>query len=96
MLQLNPDLVRIPDFSFISWDQLPDREYPDAKVPSLYPNLAVEVLSAEQHPGRDGSEAPRLFRRRLEAGLVSRPGRSIGSSLYFARVNDPAERVADS
>jgi Uma2 family endonuclease len=57
MLQLNPSLVRIPDISFISWDQLPDREYPEARVPSLYPDLAVEVLSA--------SDTPREMERKL-------------------------------
>jgi Uma2 family endonuclease len=46
MLRLNPTLVRIPDISFISWEQLPGRQYPEEKVPSLYPDLAVEVLSA--------------------------------------------------
>ena len=50
MYRLNPTLVRIPDISFISWDQLPGREYPDEKVPSLHPDLAVEVLSASSTP----------------------------------------------
>jgi Uma2 family endonuclease len=50
MLRLNPTQVRIPDVSFISWDQLPDREYPEARVPSLHPDLAVEVLSASNTP----------------------------------------------
>jgi Uma2 family endonuclease len=38
-------LVRIPDVSFISWDQLPNRKIPKKPLPDLYPNLAVEVLS---------------------------------------------------
>jgi Uma2 family endonuclease len=50
MLRLNPTLVRIPDISFISWDQLPGRKYPEEKVPLLHPDLAVEVLSASNTP----------------------------------------------
>lgn len=44
-LRLMPRLVRIPEVSFISWDQLPSREYPSRPIPDLYPDLAVEVLS---------------------------------------------------
>ncbi len=45
MLRLRPRLVRIPDVSFISWDQIPGNEFPSEPIPNLYPDLAVEVLS---------------------------------------------------
>jgi len=45
MMRLNPQRVRIPDLSFVSWDQFPNREVPATPIPSVYPNLAVEVLS---------------------------------------------------
>jgi Uma2 family endonuclease len=51
MLRLAPGLVRIPDFSFISWRQLPDRIFPDDAIANLYPDLAVEVISAGNTPG---------------------------------------------
>lgn len=44
-LRLWPGLVRIPDVSFISWDQLPKRKVPKKPIPDLHPDLAVEVLS---------------------------------------------------
>ena len=44
-IQLDIDLVRIPDVSFISWDRLPGGEFPDEPVPLLVPDLAVEVIS---------------------------------------------------
>ena len=44
-LKLMPRLVRIPDVSFISWDQLPAHEYPNDPIPELHPDIAVEVLS---------------------------------------------------
>lgn len=51
MLQLRPRLVRIPDVSFISWDQMPNGEFPSEPVPHLYPDLAVEVLSRSNTHG---------------------------------------------
>jgi Uma2 family endonuclease len=48
-LRLMPRLVRIPDVSFISWQQLPAKVYPSEPIPDLYPDLAVEVLS-ESNP----------------------------------------------
>jgi len=44
-LRLWPGLVRIPDISFISWDQLPNRKIPKKAIPDLHPDLAVEVIS---------------------------------------------------
>lgn len=51
MLRLRPRLVRIPDVSFISWDQIPSGEFPSEPVPDLFPDLAVEVLSRSNTPG---------------------------------------------
>jgi Uma2 family endonuclease len=45
MMRLRPGLVRAPDVSFISWDQIPGRQISDDPIPSVYPELAVEVFS---------------------------------------------------
>lgn len=50
-VELMPDLVRIPDVAFTSWDRLPGRRRPTSPVPRLAPNLAVEVLSSSNTPG---------------------------------------------
>jgi Uma2 family endonuclease len=44
-IQLDINLVRIPDVSFISWDRVPGGEVPEEPVPLLVPDLAVEVIS---------------------------------------------------
>ncbi len=44
-MKLRPGLVRIPDFSFLSWDRFPDRRYPTVPLPDVAPDLAIEVLS---------------------------------------------------
>jgi Uma2 family endonuclease len=58
MLQLFPGRIRIPDVSFIPWDQIPGRKWPDEPIPEIPPDLAVEVLS----PSNTASEI-RLKRR---------------------------------
>ena len=45
MLELEAGLVRIPDVSFVRWEQFPNREVTDVPIPDLYPDLAIEVLS---------------------------------------------------
>lgn len=45
MMKLAPELVRIPDVSYVSWAQFPGGVIGAAPIPSIYPELAVEVLS---------------------------------------------------
>jgi Uma2 family endonuclease len=45
MIEILADQVRIPDVSFIAWQSLPDRTYPDEPIPAIVPDLAVEILS---------------------------------------------------
>jgi Uma2 family endonuclease len=45
MMKLAAGLVRIPDVSFVPWDQFPKRKIPSKPIPRLSPKLAVEVLS---------------------------------------------------
>jgi Uma2 family endonuclease len=44
-IQLDIDLVRIPDVSFFSLERLPGGEVPEEPVPLLVPDLVVEVIS---------------------------------------------------
>jgi Uma2 family endonuclease len=50
MMRLASGRVRMPDISFVSWDQLPNRRVPVEPIPDLYPDLAVEVLSESNTP----------------------------------------------
>lgn len=45
MMRLAPQLIRIPDAAFISWDRLPGRRVPRDPVADLAPDLAIEVIS---------------------------------------------------
>jgi Uma2 family endonuclease len=44
-VKLMPELVRIPDLSFVRWEKLPGRRLPSKPIPALVPDLAIEVLS---------------------------------------------------
>ncbi|MCC7424529.1 MAG: Uma2 family endonuclease [Planctomycetaceae bacterium] len=45
MVEIQIDLVRIPDVSYISWNRLPGRRRPKKAVPRVVPNLVAEILS---------------------------------------------------
>jgi Uma2 family endonuclease len=49
-IRLFPGLIRIPDVAFISWDRLPGRKIPEEPIPSLAPDLAIEVISESNTP----------------------------------------------
>jgi Uma2 family endonuclease len=59
------DQVRIPDVSFFTWDRFPGRRFPDAPIPDIAPDIAVEVLS-ESNTRR---EMARKLREYFEAGV---------------------------
>jgi Uma2 family endonuclease len=88
-LRLVLGLVRAPDVSFISWDRLPGGEFPDEPIPSLIPDLAVEVVSKSNTK----KEIDRKLREYFETGVrlawVVRPKESevdVYSSLTKVRV----------
>src|SRR5262249_50745055 len=45
MIRLFPGLIRGPDVAFASWDRFPDRKIPKEPIPTLAPDLVIEVLS---------------------------------------------------
>ena len=64
-LQLDINLVRIPDVSFISWGRMPRGELPKEPVPLLVPDLAVEVISRSNTP----KEMTEKLREYFEKGV---------------------------
>jgi Uma2 family endonuclease len=45
LVRLSKSRLRAPDAAFVRWEKLPGGRIPDAPVPALAPDLAVEVLS---------------------------------------------------
>jgi Uma2 family endonuclease len=71
--RLWPGLVRIPDVSFISWDQLPNRKIPKKPIPDLYPDLAVEVLSRKNTKAEIDRKLHEYFRSGTRLAWVVDP-----------------------
>ena len=65
MMEILSNQVRIPDVSFIAWERLPNRTYPDAPIPAIVPDLAVEILS----PGNSVVEMRRKLDEYRESGV---------------------------
>jgi Uma2 family endonuclease len=63
--RLMPGLVRIPDISFVAWEQLPKRERPRDPIARLAPALAVEVLS----PSNTDKEMERKLKEYFLSGV---------------------------
>jgi Uma2 family endonuclease len=76
-LRLAAGLVRIPDVAFISWNRLPGRKVPRTPIPSLVPDLTVEVLSP--------SNTPREMTRKI--------GEYFDAGVLLVWLIDPAARV---
>ncbi len=72
-LRLWPGLVRIPDVSFISWNQLPNRKVPKKAIPDLYPDLAVEVLSRKNTKAEIDRKLQEYFRSGTRLAWVVDP-----------------------
>ena len=51
-LMILPGVVKIPDVSFVSWARFPKHKLPRCPIPALIPDLAVEVLSQTNSPGK--------------------------------------------
>jgi Uma2 family endonuclease len=62
MVKLFPKLVRIPDVAFVSWQRFEGGKIPKRPVPSLVPDLAVEVLSEGNTPAEMKRKLADYFR----------------------------------
>ena len=84
MIQLDINLVRIPDVSFISLDRVPGGEVPQRTDSAAGPRPGRGGHQPEQHPQGDGRKAPGILRERGPPGLV-RAAAGAGSSTSTQR-----------
>lgn len=61
MMRLAAGLVRMPDVSVVLWERLPGRRIPSEPIPTLAPDLAVEVLSASNTTGEIARKMAEYF-----------------------------------
>jgi Uma2 family endonuclease len=65
MMQISPNLLRIPDVAFVSTERFPGGRLPTEQVPEIVPDLAVEVLS----PSNTAGEMRRKLEEYFRAGV---------------------------
>jgi Uma2 family endonuclease len=62
MMRLFPGLVRIPDTAFISWGRYPKGKRRRGEIPTVAPDLVVEVLSKGNTPKEMARKLDEYFR----------------------------------
>jgi Uma2 family endonuclease len=65
MMRLFPGLVRLPDVAFISWGRYPKKKRRRGEIPTVAPDLVVEVLSK----GNTRKEMARKLEEYFKAGV---------------------------
>lgn len=65
MVKLSRGGVHIPDAAFVSWAQLPGKRLPMTPIPTLAPDLVVEIISQ----GNTREEMQHKLRDYLQAGV---------------------------
>jgi Uma2 family endonuclease len=65
LMRLFPGLVRIPDAAFISWERYPRKKRRRGEIPTVAPDLIVEVLSK----GNTRKEMARKLQEYFRAGV---------------------------
>lgn len=83
-VRIAPGLVRVPDVSFISWQNFPDRRLPTEAVPDLVPDLAVEVLSESNTRQEMDRKLREYFAARVRLVWIVDP-RTRSASVFIPR-----------
>ncbi len=65
LIKILPGIVKIPDLCFISWDRFPSERLARTPIPTLVPNLVVEMLSESN----TADEMHKKLHRYFEAGV---------------------------
>jgi Uma2 family endonuclease len=72
-IQLDVNLVRIPDVAFFSLERLPGGEIPKEPIPLLVPDLAVEVISGSNTPKEMAEKLKDYFEKGVGLVWLVRP-----------------------
>jgi Uma2 family endonuclease len=64
-MEILPGLVRVPDVAFVSWARTPNGQIPHEDVPTIVPDLVVEIIKR----GNTGREMTRKRREYITAGV---------------------------
>jgi Uma2 family endonuclease len=77
-IRFSKGIVRLPDVSFVSYERLPGGKVPTESIPSLVPDLAVEVVSKSN----------------TNAEMARKTGEYFRAGVTMVWIIDPASRSA--
>lgn len=92
MMRLIAGRVRLPDVAFVSFDRLPGRTVPLEPIPSLAPDLAVEVLSESNTKAEIDQKLREYFQSGTRLAWVIDP-QDRTAAIY--RAPDKPARIVD-
>ena len=84
LLRIAPSRTRAPDLSFFRWEKFPQRQLPAEPVPSLIPDLAVEVISRGNTRAEIETKLDEYFAAGVLAAWIIDPQRQR-AEVYTAR-----------
>jgi Uma2 family endonuclease len=84
LLRISATRSRAPDAAFFSWEKFPERKLPAAAVPSLIPDLAIEVLSRGNTRAEIETKLDEYFSAGVQAAWIIDPARRV-AKVYEGR-----------
>ena len=92
MMRLFPGRVRIPDVAFISWERYPKGKRRRGEIPTVAPDLVVEILSKGNTPKEMKRKLDEYFQAGVRPGLVRQSRGADGPRLHKPHAIGPFER----
>jgi Uma2 family endonuclease len=84
MIRLKVGRTRAPDVAFIRWEGFPDRHFPTAAVPTIVPDVTVEVLSKGNTRAEIETKLDEYFAAGVLSAWIIDPARET-ARIYEAR-----------
>jgi Uma2 family endonuclease len=86
LIRLKVGRTRAPDVAFIHWDKFPNRQFPTAAVPTVVPDLTVEVLSKGNTRAEIETKLDEYFAAGVQMAWIIDPARNL-ARIYASREN---------
>lgn len=86
LIRLKVGRTRAPDVAFIRWEKFPGRQFPTVPVPTVVPDLTVEVLSKGNTRAEIETKLDEYFAAGVTMAWIIDPAREL-ARMYSTREN---------
>jgi Uma2 family endonuclease len=86
LIRLKVGRTRAPDGAFIRWEKFPDGQFPTVAVPTVVPDLTVEVLSKRNTRAEIETKLDEYFVAGVQVAWINNPARN-SARIYATREN---------